>query len=66
MGMLQKIQLDTLITLVDASVFLKLFGTNEDFYANAALAVKTDDANWTQSSLDDGNAIVFVIMSTTC
>eukprot|EP00597_Dinobryon_sp_UTEXLB2267_P014374 CAMPEP_0170123442 /NCGR_PEP_ID=MMETSP0020_2-20130122/17477_1 /TAXON_ID=98059 /ORGANISM="Dinobryon sp., Strain UTEXLB2267" /LENGTH=532 /DNA_ID=CAMNT_0010354971 /DNA_START=174 /DNA_END=1772 /DNA_ORIENTATION=+ len=55
MGMLQKIQLDTLITLVDASVFLNLFGTNEDFYANAALAVKTDDTNWTQSSLDDGS-----------
>jgi G3E family GTPase len=35
MGMIKKIQLDTLITLVDASVFLKLFGTNENFYSNA-------------------------------
>lgn len=34
-AILKKVQLDTLITLVDASVFLKLFGTNEDFFANA-------------------------------
>ena len=34
-ALLKKVQLDTLITLVDASVFLNLFGTNEDFFANA-------------------------------
>lgn len=38
--LLKKVRLDTLITLVDATVFLNLFGTDADIAANRKLAYK--------------------------
>jgi len=44
--LLNKIQLDTLVTLVDASVFLELFGTDQDVAKNRKLAYRdTEDDN---------------------
>lgn len=43
LGIMDKVQLDTLITVVDGSVFLKLFGTDQDIFANTDLAVAPDD-----------------------
>jgi G3E family GTPase len=37
------IKLDTLVTLVDASVFLNLFGSSQDFLKNPQLAYKPED-----------------------
>ena len=40
LDLLKKVQLDTLITLVDATVFLKLFGTDAEIGKNRNLAYK--------------------------
>jgi len=41
--LLERIKLDTLVTVVDASVFLELFGTDTDLATNINLAFKEND-----------------------
>lgn len=41
--LLGRLKLDTMITLVDAVVFLDMFGTDKDFDNNSELAFKVDD-----------------------
>ena len=41
--LLRRLKLDTMITLVDAVVFLEMFGTDKDINSNSELAFKVDD-----------------------
>lgn len=52
MDLIKKIKLDTLITLVDASAFFHLFGSDEDLATNRDLAYRPEE----KSLENDGNA----------
>jgi G3E family GTPase len=52
MGILKKVKLDTLITLVDAEAFLRLFGTDQKLSANRKLAYGDNPMDME----NDGNA----------
>jgi G3E family GTPase len=50
--LLRRLKLDTMITLVDASVFMDMFGSDQDFNNNVDLAFKPDDLT-KDAMLDD-------------
>jgi len=52
--LLKKVRLDTLITLVDASVFLNLFGTDEEIAKNRGLAYREEEGTPTGYQEIDG------------
>lgn len=52
-----KIRLDTLVTLVDASMFLSLFGSDDDISSHSALAISTDDSEGAQRMEEEGNGM---------
>jgi G3E family GTPase len=54
--LLERIKLDTLVTLVDANIFLELFGTDVELLKHSSLAVKVDDVDGQQRLQDDGSA----------
>eukprot|EP00607_Mallomonas_marina_P003896 CAMPEP_0182432108 /NCGR_PEP_ID=MMETSP1167-20130531/54184_1 /TAXON_ID=2988 /ORGANISM="Mallomonas Sp, Strain CCMP3275" /LENGTH=586 /DNA_ID=CAMNT_0024619241 /DNA_START=179 /DNA_END=1939 /DNA_ORIENTATION=+ len=49
--MMETVSLDTLVTIVDATIFLKLFGTDADVKTHATLAVSDNDP--TAPMIDD-------------
>ena len=54
--LLRRLKLDTMITLVDAVVFLETFGTDKDFNTNPELAYRLDDSAGS-SMLIDGTGL---------
>jgi len=54
--LLRRLKLDTMITLVDAVVFLDMFGTDKDINSNSELCFKVDDIEGRQM-LDDGSGM---------
>lgn len=50
--LLRRLKLDTMITLVDAVVFLETFGTDKDFNTNPELAYRLDDSAGSNMLLD--------------
>lgn len=54
--LLRRLKLDTMITLVDAVVFLDMFGTDKDINSNSELAFKVDDIEG-RKMLDDGSGM---------
>jgi len=54
--LLRRLKLDTLVTLVDATVFLDMFGTDKDIESNSNLAFQPDDKAGRQL-LEDGSGM---------
>lgn len=54
--LLRRLKLDTMITLVDAVVFLDMFGTDKDINGNSYLAFKEDDTEG-RKMLEDGSGM---------
>jgi G3E family GTPase len=54
--LLRRLKLDTLITLVDAKVFLEMFGTDKDIESNSNLAFQPDDVEG-RKMFDDGSGM---------
>ena len=54
--LLRRLKLDTLVTLVDAQVFLDMFGTDKDIESNSNLAFQPDDKAGRQL-LEDGSGM---------
>ena len=54
--LLRRLKLDTMITLVDAVVFLDMFGTDKDINSNSELAFKVDDMEG-RKMLEDGSGM---------
>lgn len=60
--LLKKIRLDTLITLVDATVFLNLFGTDEDIANNRKLAYNDDNGSYSYADGSDQRKITDLLL----
>jgi len=54
--LLRQLKLDTLVTLVDAKVFLDMFGTDKNIESNSELAFQPDDVEG-RKMLDDGSGM---------
>ena len=54
--LLRRLKLDTMITLVDAVVFLDMFGTDNDINGNSELAFKAEDTEG-RKMLEDGSGM---------
>ena len=52
-ALIERVKLDTLVTIIDASVFLQLFGSNDDLKAHTSLAMSENDQNQ-KNDFDDG------------
>eukprot|EP00595_Chromulina_sp_UTEXLB2642_P003580 CAMPEP_0196764374 /NCGR_PEP_ID=MMETSP1095-20130614/5961_1 /TAXON_ID=96789 ORGANISM="Chromulina nebulosa, Strain UTEXLB2642" /NCGR_SAMPLE_ID=MMETSP1095 /ASSEMBLY_ACC=CAM_ASM_000446 /LENGTH=460 /DNA_ID=CAMNT_0042119749 /DNA_START=525 /DNA_END=1903 /DNA_ORIENTATION=+ len=55
LGLLNSIQLDTLVTIVDAKLFFETFGSDENLSSKADLAYKPTDFEGRKNLLEDGS-----------